>query len=135
MIPDAFIDLLEKPTFAHLATLRPDGSPQSNPVWFVWDGERIRFSLTKTRKKARNLKHDPKCALSISDPENPYRYLEIRGTVESIDDDVDNRFIDAEAKRYLGVDQYPMHQPGDERIIVTVRPDATSQMAPPPPKD
>ena len=80
--------------FAHLATVRPDGSPQTQVMWFVWDGERIRMTHTKTRQKYRNFQREPRVALSIADPENPYRFLEIRGTVERIDDD------DAEASFY-----------------------------------
>jgi PPOX class probable F420-dependent enzyme len=92
--PESHADLLEKPNFAHLATVRPDGSPQSSVMWFAWDGDRIRMTHTKTRQKFRNLSAEPRVALSIADPSDEYRFLEVRGVVESVEDD------DAEASFY-----------------------------------
>ena len=127
-IPDGYRDLMESTALVHVATLGPNGEPQNNPVWFGWDGEHIKFSQTKTRQKYRNVHSDPRLALSLVDPENPYRYLEVRGEVERIEEDPDNDFINAMAKKYMGVDIYPMHQPGDERVVVYVRPRHTTQM-------
>jgi PPOX class probable F420-dependent enzyme len=127
-IPASHADLLERPALAHVATIGPDGEPQNNPVWFDWDGEHIRFSQTTGRQKYRNVQQEPRVALSIVDPDNPYRYLEIRGTVERIDPDPDKAFIDKMAKKYLGADKYPWNQPGDERVVVVIRPEHTSQM-------
>lgn len=127
-IPQGYEDILQSATFMHVATLGPNGEPQNNPVWFGWDGERVKFSQTKTRQKTKNIGREPRVALSFIDPENPYRYLEIRGTVEEIEEDPDNDFINAMAKKYLGLDEYPYHQPGDERIVVYVRPEHTTQM-------
>jgi PPOX class probable F420-dependent enzyme len=128
VIPDSHADLLEAVTLAHVATVGPAGEPQVNPVWFEWDGETVNFSQTTARQKYRNLRREPRVALSIVDPTNPYRYLEVRGTVVGIDDDVDNAFIDRQAQRYLGEDRYPWHQPGDRRVVVRVRPEHTSRM-------
>jgi PPOX class probable F420-dependent enzyme len=122
-------DLLEKPLVAHMATLRPDGSPQSNPVWFEWDGSHIKISQTRDRQKMRNLKRDPHVAFSITDPDNPYRYLEIRGVVDQVKDDPDRAFIDELSDRYMGKRPYPYHQPGDERVVVYIRPTGSSAMA------
>lgn len=121
-LPETHADLLERPLFANLATVRPDGSPQSNVMWFAWDGERIRLTHTKTRQKFRNLRNDPRVALSVADPEDPYRYVEIRGTVESIDDD-DARasFYRSLQERYDNVYDIP---DADVRVIVTVRPES-----------
>ncbi len=127
-IPDGYHDLLESAALAHVATVGPEGEPQNNPVWFGWDGEHIKFSQTKTRQKYRNLHREPRLALSLVDPENPYRYLEIRGEVTRIEEDPGNDFIDEMAKKYLGRDEYPFHQPGDERVVVYVRPRHTTQM-------
>ena len=127
-IPEGYRDLLESPALAHVATLGPKGEPQNNPVWFDWDGGLVKFSQTKARQKYRNLGKDPRIAFSIVDPENPYRYLEIRGEVDHVEEDPENRFIDAMAKKYLGRDTYPFHQPGDERVVVYVRPTHTTQM-------
>ena len=127
-IPEGYRDLLESTALVHVATLGPDGEPQNNPVWFDWDGEHVLFSQTRTRQKYRNLGRDPRIAFSLVDPDNPYRYLEIRGEVARVEDDPGNDFINAMAKKYMGVDKYPFHQPGDERVVVHVRPRHTTQM-------
>ena len=119
--PASHLDLLERPTFAHLATVRPDGAPQTQVMWFAWEGERIRMTHTKTRQKYRNFQREPRVALSIADPENPYRFLEVRGTVEKIDDD------DAQASFYLSLQErygqsYPVPD-ADVRVILTIRPE------------
>ena len=127
-IPEGYRDLLETNALIHVATLGPDGEPQSNPVWFDWDGEHIKFSQTKTRQKYKNVGRDPRIAVSIVDPENPYRYLEVRGEVTEIEEDPNFDFINAMAKKYLGMDEYPYHQPGDERVILYLKPEHTTQM-------
>ena len=128
VIPAQHADLLESTALAHVATIGPDGEPQNNPVWFDWDGTHLRFSQTTTRQKYKNVQREPRLAVSIVDPANPYRYLEVRGTVERIDPDPDFAFIDAMAKKYLGQDKYPWTQPGDERVVVVIRPEHTTQM-------
>ena len=118
--PESHADLLDKPVFAHLATVRPDGSPQSSVMWFAWDGDRIRMTHTKTRQKFRNLANEPRVALSIADPEDEYRFLEIRGEVESVqDDDAEASFYKSLQKRY-GMD-YPIPD-APVRVIFTIRP-------------
>ncbi len=102
VLPEANRDLLEGAHVAHLATVRSDGNLQSNPVWFDWDGTYAKISQTKARQKFRNLTDDPHVALSITDPGNPYRYLEVRGVVDKIEDDVDYAFVDDLSARYLG---------------------------------
>ena len=128
VIPESYADLLDQPVLAHVATIGPDGEPQNNPVWFGWDGEHITFSQTTARQKYRNVQRDARVALSIVDPANPYRYLEIRGSVERIDPDPDKAFINSMAKKYLGQDFYPWNQPGDERVVLVIHPDHTTQM-------
>ncbi|MDT5034286.1 MAG: hypothetical protein QOC94_4457 [Actinoplanes sp.] len=119
--PESHADLLDQPTFAHLATIRPDGSPQSNVMWFAWDGDRIRMTHTKTRQKFRNLADEPRVALSIADPQDQYRFLEVRGVVETIEDD------DAEASFYKSLQlRYGMSYPIPDapvRVIMTIRPE------------
>jgi len=129
VLPETNRDLLDAPVVAHLATARPDGALQNNPVWFEWDGTHIKISQTKARQKMRNVDHDPHVALSLTDPENPYRYLEVRGVVDRVEDDPDRAFIDHLSERYLGKRPYPWHQPGDERVIVHIRPTDSSAMA------
>lgn len=97
-------------------------------VWFGWDGEFLQFSQTTGRQKYRNVGRDPRIALSIVDQTNPYRYLEVRGTVERVDPDPDNAFINSMAKKYMDQEVYPWHQPGDERFVMVVRPEHSTQM-------
>jgi PPOX class probable F420-dependent enzyme len=121
VIPENFQDILASTTVAHVATLGPRGEPQSTPVWFLWDGQRLRVSLTTARQKYRNLRRDPRVAISLVDPQNPYRSLEIRG-VARLEEDPDHRVVDALARKYLGVDKFPYAQPGDKRVVVVVEP-------------
>lgn len=123
-------DLLawETKTLAHAATIGPNGEPQNNPVWFDWDGTNIYFSQTKSRQKYRNVQAEPRVALSIVDPTNPYRYLELRGSVIRIDEDPDKTFINKMAKKYIDQDVYPWSQPGDERVVLVITPEHTSKM-------
>ena len=119
--PESHADLLTKPTFAHLATIRPDGAPQSSVMWFDWDGERIRMTHTKTRQKFRNLTEEPRVALSIVDPDDSYRFLEVRGVVESVeDDDEQASFYQSLQQRYDNV--YPIADAA-VRIVFTIRPE------------
>jgi PPOX class probable F420-dependent enzyme len=127
-IPTGYEDLLHSTALAHVATIGTQGEPQVNPVWFDWDGQHILFSQTKTRQKYRNVQREPRIALSIVDPANPYRYIEIRGKVVEIREDPDRAFINSMAKKYLDQDVYPWHQPGDERVVLVVEPERTTQM-------
>ena len=127
VIPEDYKDLLESKALATIATIGPKGEPQSSPVWFDWDGTHILFSLIKTRQKYHNLQREPRIALSIIDPENLYRYLEIRGKVVRIDEDPDLKFIHSMAKKYLNLDLYPYHKPGEERVVVFVQPEHTTK--------
>jgi PPOX class probable F420-dependent enzyme len=119
--PASHADLLDRPLFAHLATVRPDGSPQSNVMWFAWDGSRLRFTHTKARQKFVNLTNEPRVALSIADPDDPYRYLEVRGAVESIDDDDETASFYRSLQERYG-ESFPIPEDHD-RVVITVRPD------------
>ena len=118
-IPPSHADILDKRCFASVATLRPDGRLSCNPVSILWDGEKIRFSTRARTKKVRNLQADPRIALSIPDPDDPTRYLEVRGTAE-VTDDEDRRFVDQIARKYMDVDEYPYDPPGEKRMVVTI---------------
>ena len=129
VIPATHADLLASTTLAHVATIGPDGEPQTSPVWFDWDGTFLRFAqVSGFQQKVRNVRREPRVALSFVDPANPYRYLEVRGRVERIDPDPDWAFINAMARKYLGVDAYPWGKPGDEWVVVVIRPERTTQM-------
>jgi PPOX class probable F420-dependent enzyme len=128
VIPQAEMGILASKSFAHIATIGPHHEPQSNPVWFDWDGTYVRISQTKTRQKYHNVQRDPHVAISITDPSNPYHYLEVRGKVVRIEEDTNNQFINSLAKKYMGLDTYPYHQPGDERIVLYIQPEHTTSM-------
>jgi PPOX class probable F420-dependent enzyme len=128
-IPDKYLDLLEhKKAFANLATLMPDGSPQVTPVWFDYTGDTIRVNTAKGRVKARNLKIGSLVALAIMDPDEPYRYIQIRGRVSRVAEEGADAHIDALAKKYLGQDKYPFRQPGEVRVMYEIEPRSTSGM-------
>ncbi|GAB3244003.1 PPOX class F420-dependent oxidoreductase [Kineosporia babensis] len=121
-LPESHQDLLERANFAHLATIRPDGSPQSSVMWFEWDGDVLRLTHTKNRQKFANLQNEPRVAFSILDPENPYRFLEVRARLEKIeDDDEQASFYKSLQVRYGNV--YPIPD-ADVRVILTFRPES-----------
>jgi PPOX class probable F420-dependent enzyme len=122
VIPERFLDLFEKKAFANLVTLMADGSPQVTPVWVDFDGARVIINSARGRQKDRNIKRNPSVALAISDPGNPYRYLEVRGRVVEITEAGASEHIDRMAKKYLGVDKYPGRAPGEVRVLYRIEP-------------
>ena len=125
-IPESHRDLVERALFAHFATSRPDGTVQVNPMWFAWDGERIRLTHTTGRQKYRNVTANPDVALSINDPDLPYRYLELRGRVTAIEPDPEAAFFMELADRYgLTLDGPPKDAP--QRVVLVIEPTSTSQ--------
>ena len=119
-IPASHADLLTKPAFAHLATLNPDGSPQVTPVWIDFDGTNVIVNTARGRVKTKNLAREPRVAVSIADPENPYRYLGIQGRVVEMTENGGDAHIDKMAKKYLGKDSYPLRKPGEVRVVVKI---------------
>lgn len=125
--PNAYLDLLQqKKAFATLATIMPDGSPQATPVWFDYGDGVVRVNTAKGRVKARNLSAGAPVALAIVDPDNPYRYLQIRGRVKRTTEQGADAHINSLAKKYLDVDKYPYAQPGEVRVMVEIEPTSTS---------
>ena len=128
-IPDNYLDLLrEKKAFANLATIFADGSPQVTPVWFDYTDGKIRLNTAKGRVKSRTLKPGAPVALAIMDPDNPYRYVQIRGRVARSVETGADAHIDSLAKKYLGKDTYPFGQPGEVRIMYEIEPRSVSGM-------
>jgi len=127
-IPDKYRDLFNKRAFASLGTLMPDGRPQVTPVWVDLDGDYVIFNSAKGRQKDRNVRRDPRVALAIIDPDNPYRYLEIRGRVVEITEEGADANIDRLAEKYLGVDKYPYRQGNETRVIYKIQPEHTNMM-------
>jgi len=129
-IPEKYLDLLQqKKTFANLATVMPDGSPQVTPVWFDYQDGCIRVNAAKGRVKARNMQEGAPVALAIVDPENPYRYIQVRGRVKRVAEQNANAHIDSLAKKYLGKDKYPFAQPGEVRVMYEIEPTSASGMS------
>jgi PPOX class probable F420-dependent enzyme len=123
VIPDNFRELFHKKAFAHLATMMKDGTPQVTPVWCDYDGTHIVVNSAKGRTKDKNMRRDPNVALSVQDPDNPYRYIAVRGKVVEITEDGADDHIDKMAKKYRGVDKYPNRAPGEVRVIYRILPD------------
>jgi PPOX class probable F420-dependent enzyme len=119
-IPDRVRELLERPVFVHLGTTRPDGAPQVNPMWFVWDGEFIWFTHTTYRQKYKNLAHEPRVSISLLDPDRAYGYVEIRGVVDHIDADPEGRLYQRLSERYDGTPVTPPD--AEQRVAIAVRP-------------
>ena len=124
-IPASHADLLQltKPAFAQLATVNADGTPQVTPVWVDYDGTHVLVNTARGRVKTKNLERNPRVALAISDPENPYRYVGIQGRVVEMTEKGGDAHIDKMAKKYLNKDSYPFRQPGEVRVIVKIAPD------------
>lgn len=127
-IPKSFADILEKPSFAHFSTLMPDGSPQSSPVWIDTDGPQLVINSAEGRVKDQNIRRDPRVAISVADPDNPYRCLMIRGRVSKITNEGADEHINRMAKKYLGADEYPFRQPGEVRVLYYIDPESVATM-------
>lgn len=123
-IPDAYADLMKPETkaFAFLATARKDGRPQVTPVWFDWDGTHLLINTARGRVKDRIMKENPQVAITIPDPANPYRYIQIQGQVVDHTEEKARAHIDALAEKYLGQRSYPYYQ-GETRVIYTIQPE------------
>lgn len=125
-IPDNFADLFKKKAFASLATVLPDGKPQVTPVWVDYDGRHVLVNSALGRKKDKNIRSNPNVSLAIIDPDNPYRYMEIRGHVAEITLEGADQHIDKMAKKYLDKDKYPFRQAGEQRVLYKIEPEHVS---------
>ena len=122
-IPEKYLDLFTgKKALASIATVMPDGSPQVTVVWFDYTNGKIRINTARGRVKARNMKVGAKVALAIIDPDNPYRYVGIRGPVVSETEQGADAHIDSLAKKYINQDKYPFRQPGEKRVTYEIEP-------------
>jgi PPOX class probable F420-dependent enzyme len=128
-IPEQYLDLMQqKKAFANLATVMADGSPQVTPVWFDYTAGKIRVNTAKGRVKSRTLRPGAPLALAIMDPDDPYRYVQIRGHVARAVEQGADAHIDSLAKKYLGKDTYPFRQPGEVRVMFEIEPVSVSGM-------
>jgi PPOX class probable F420-dependent enzyme len=127
-LPQNYLDLFSKKAFGVLTTLMPDGSPQTQPVWIDYQNGTIWVNSAEGRQKDKNVRRDPRVAVAIIDPDNPYRYLEVRGKVEEITNEGASAHIDKMAKKYLGQDKYPYAQPGEKRVLYKIKPQKVHTM-------
>jgi PPOX class probable F420-dependent enzyme len=119
-------ELLKAKNFAHIGTLRADGSVQVAPTWVDIQDGRPLVNTARGRAWPRNLERDPRVTLEVENVENPYEYVEIRGRVAEITREGADEHIDSLAKKYLGQDEYPYRQPGEQRVIIRVEPEHVS---------
>ena len=126
-IPEKYLDLFQKRAFAHLATLMKDGSPQVTPVWIDFDGTYLLVNSAAGRVKDENMRRDPRVAIEIIDPDDPYRYFQVRGRVVEITDQGASDHIDKMAKKYLGKDHYPYRRPEEVRVLYKILPEQAGE--------
>jgi PPOX class probable F420-dependent enzyme len=119
-VPTEFHDILESTTLGHLATIDGQGLPNVNPVWFLWDGEHVLLSVRPVTKKYKNLRNNPHLAISLLDPSDPYRYVEIRGEIVEWELYTTLDFVNLLSQKYTGAD-YTRGAVGEERYKVTIR--------------
>ncbi|WP_049971260.1 PPOX class F420-dependent oxidoreductase [Haladaptatus cibarius] len=123
-IPDEYHDLFEKKTFANFATVMPDGTPQVTPVWVGYDGDYVLINTAKGRQKEKNVQRNPKVGLDMLDPDDPYRFVSIRGEVEEVTEDGAVEHINELTQRYMEQDEYPnLGEEQGPRVIIRIRPD------------
>ena len=122
-IPEKYRDLFNKRAFASLATRMSNDEVQVTPVWVDAEGGTVLFNSARGRVKDQNVRRDPRVTLTLMDPDNPYRYMEIRGRVVDFTEKGADQHIDKLAKKYLGVDKYPYAKPGEVRVLYRVKPE------------
>lgn len=127
-LSDEHRKLIEGKNFAHIATVDENGEPQVTPVWIDFDGTHVLFNTEEKRAKTKRLRVDPRVAICVTNAENPYQYVEIRGKVVEMTTEGANEHIDKLAKQYMGKDKYPFHKPGDVRVIVKIEPEKAMGM-------
>jgi PPOX class probable F420-dependent enzyme len=128
-VPEKYADLFKKKAFANLSTLMQDGSPQVTPVWVDYDGKHVRVNSALGRVKDKNIRRDPRVSLAIQDPENPYRYVEVRGKVVEITQNGADDHINSLSQKYLGKPVYPYRKPGEVRVLYKIAPEKFSSNA------
>ena len=120
MLPDAVKEIIDTPVFAHVATVGPDGHPQNTVMWIDRDGDHLLLNTAAGRVKWRNLRRDPRVAVSLTPVDTPYRNISIKGRMVEMRTEDGDAVIDRLAHKYLGVDEYPYRQPGEVRVTIVV---------------
>ena len=127
-ISPGFRKLMREPAYCQLATLMPDGAPQSTQVWVETDGEHILVNTAEGRQKVNNVRRDPRVALNVVDPTNAWRIASVRGRVVDVTTEGADRLIDELAKKYLNEEAYPFRQPGEVRLTIKIAPEKINEM-------
>jgi PPOX class probable F420-dependent enzyme len=117
-IPSSHKDLLDRPIVVTLATLMPDGTPQANPVWFDYDGQYIRINTARGRQKDENMLERPYVSILSVDPDNPYRYLEVRGKIVESTEEGAVEHIELLSRRYTGQPYFTEEKPQGNQVRV-----------------
>lgn len=126
-IPESHRDLLERPIYAVVTTVMPDGQPQSTVVWVDAEGDRVRFSVGQSRQKIKNLQANPRVTFMLIDPDNAFRWLEIRGQVVEMNFERGHELIEALSRKYMGQPYYGGYNTWltaeqDPRLFIAVQP-------------
>lgn len=127
-LPENWKTILKQPVLVHFTTVMADGSPQTSPVWVDIDGDDILINSAVGRVKDKNVRRDPRVAVSAVDPDNAYRALMVRGRVVDITTEGAEAQIDTLAKKYIGQDTYPWRRPGEVRVTYRIRPEKIGTM-------
>ena len=123
-IPADYRDLFERESFASFATVMPDGTPQVTPVWIDYDGEHVLVNTAEGRQKERNVRSNPRVGLVVLDPEDPYRYVSIRGEVIEVTQDGAVEHIHELTRRYMNLERYPnLEEEDGPRVLLRIRPE------------
>jgi PPOX class probable F420-dependent enzyme len=123
MLNQKLLRLVEAKNFAFIGTVGKDGYPHVTPVWVDHDGQHILVNTTTNRVKTRNIKGNPKVSVAIVDWSNPYDKVVVKGTVVDLIENGAEQHIDKLAKKYLGQDRYPWHNPKEKRVILKIKPE------------
>ncbi len=127
ILSDASRAIIAKKVLAHVASLGPEGEPHVTPVWVTLDGDDLIINTALGRAKARNLANDARVAVSLTDPDNAYSVIAVRGSVIGFTTDGADDVIDSLAKKYLDLDTYPFRREGEVRVTVRIRTDRIAQ--------
>ena len=130
LIPESHADLLQDDVraYVYLATVMGDGTPQVTPVWFNTNEDFILINSAKGRVKDRNMRQRSNVALAIQDPQNPYRYVQVRGQIVEITEDGARQHIDTLAGKYTGKSEYTLNDPNEVRVTYVLRPEKVQVM-------
>ena len=119
-LPDIVKKLIEGKTYANVATIMPDGSPQVTQTWVDHEGDLVSVNTFEGSQKSRNVRRNPKVALTVIDQSDPFNVAVVRGRVKEVTFNGAEAHVDRMAKKYLGMDKYPRRGPGEKRVLIKI---------------